>query len=86
MNEYATQLTVSYVYFLIIQATDDDGFGQSTVVSLQISLTDSNDNPPVFVTPVYKASIDEDAVKFEPELQVNFLHILGKRCLGLFFF
>lgn len=41
-----------------------------TVVSLQISLTDSNDNPPVFLTQVYKASIDEDAVKFEPELQV----------------
>lgn len=41
------------------------------MVSLQISLTDSNDNPPVFSTQVYKASIDEDAVKFEPELQVS---------------
>ncbi|XP_022834034.1 cadherin-87A [Spodoptera litura] len=58
-------------YFLQYKATDDDGAGQSTVVSLQISLTDSNDNPPVFHTPVYKASIDEDAVKFEPELQVQ---------------
>ncbi|XP_072929429.1 cadherin-87A [Epargyreus clarus] len=58
-------------YFLQYKATDDDGSGQMTVVSLQISLTDSNDNPPVFITPVYKASIDEDAIKFEPELQVQ---------------
>nr|QTE34337.1 cadherin [Galleria mellonella] len=58
-------------YFLQYKATDNDGAGQSTVVSLQISLTDSNDNPPVFTTPVYKASIDEDAVKFEPDLQVQ---------------
>nr|XP_026497199.1 cadherin-87A-like isoform X1 [Vanessa tameamea]XP_026497200.1 cadherin-87A-like isoform X2 [Vanessa tameamea] len=58
-------------YFLQYKATDDDGAGQMTVVSLQISLTDSNDNPPVFITPVYKASIDEDAVKFEPELIVQ---------------
>ncbi|XP_041988772.1 cadherin-87A [Aricia agestis] len=58
-------------YFLQYKATDDDGQGQMSVVSLQVSLTDSNDNPPVFVTPVYKASIDEDAIKFEPELQVQ---------------
>ncbi|XP_053605342.1 cadherin-87A isoform X2 [Plodia interpunctella] len=58
-------------YFLQVKATDDDGSGQMSVVSLQISLTDSNDNPPVFNTPVYKASIDEDAIKFEPELQVQ---------------
>ncbi|XP_045767509.1 cadherin-87A isoform X2 [Maniola jurtina] len=58
-------------YFLQYKATDDDGAGQMTVVSLQISLTDSNDNPPIFVTPVYRASIDEDAVKFEPELLVQ---------------
>ncbi|CAG9787488.1 unnamed protein product [Diatraea saccharalis] len=58
-------------YFLQYKATDDDGSGQMTVVSLQISLIDSNDNPPTFATPVYKASIDEDAVKFEPELQVQ---------------
>ncbi|KAJ0177573.1 hypothetical protein K1T71_006446 [Dendrolimus kikuchii] len=58
-------------YFLQLKATDDDGSGQSTVVSLHISVEDSNDNPPVFQTAVYKASIDEDAVKFEPELQVQ---------------
>ncbi|KAG6448204.1 hypothetical protein O3G_MSEX005352 [Manduca sexta] len=58
-------------YFLQYKATDDDGAGQMTVVPLQISLTDSNDNPPVFLTPVYKASIDEDTVKFEPDLQVQ---------------
>ncbi|XP_073952760.1 cadherin 87A [Choristoneura fumiferana] len=58
-------------YFLQYKAIDDDGSGQMTVVSLQISLLDSNDNPPVFTTNVYKASIDEDADKFEPELQVQ---------------
>ncbi|XP_045535482.1 cadherin-87A [Papilio machaon] len=58
-------------YFLQYKATDEDGSGQTTVTSLQLSLSDSNDNAPVFLTPVYKASIDEDAVKFEPELQVQ---------------
>ncbi|XP_045514372.1 cadherin-87A [Pieris brassicae] len=58
-------------YFLQYKATDDDGSGQMSVVSLHISITDSNDNPPAFLTPVYRASIDEDALKFEPELQVQ---------------
>ncbi|KAL4711580.1 hypothetical protein ACJJTC_003597 [Scirpophaga incertulas] len=58
-------------YFLQYKATDDDGQGQTSVVSLQISLLDSNDNPPVFDAPLYRASVDEDAVKFEPELQVQ---------------
>ncbi|XP_068626040.1 cadherin-87A isoform X2 [Battus philenor] len=58
-------------YFLQFKATDEEGAGQAAVASLQISVTDSNDNAPVFLTPVYKASIDEDAVKFEPELQVQ---------------
>ncbi|VVD05271.1 unnamed protein product [Leptidea sinapis] len=58
-------------YFLQYKATDDDGAGQMTVVSLHVSVLDSNDNAPVFSTRVYKASIDEDATKFEPELQVQ---------------
>ncbi|CAH2040130.1 unnamed protein product, partial [Iphiclides podalirius] len=58
-------------YFLQYKATDEDGAGQATAAPLQISLDDSNDNPPLFLTPVYKASIDEDALKFEPELQVQ---------------
>ncbi|XP_061704355.1 cadherin-87A isoform X2 [Cydia pomonella] len=58
-------------YFLQYKAIDDDGAGQTTVVPLQISLLDSNDNPPVFTTSIYKASIDEDAIKFEPDLQVQ---------------
>lgn len=58
-------------YFLHYKATDNDGLGQTTQISLQISLVDANDNPPVFTTALYKASIDEDANKFEPELQVQ---------------
>ncbi|KAK9508052.1 hypothetical protein O3M35_007799 [Rhynocoris fuscipes] len=59
------------VYFLTYQATDDEGNGHSTVVPLQISLTDSNDNTPIFDSEIYKAIIDEGSSKFEPPLQVH---------------
>lgn len=54
-----------------LQATDDEGNGQSTVVPLKISLIDSNDNAPVFTSEIYRAVIDEGATKFEPPLQVQ---------------
>lgn len=53
------------------QAIDDDGKGQTTSVPLRISLTDSNDNAPVFINQNYRAVIDEGAMKFEPDLQVQ---------------
>ncbi|GBP51652.1 Cadherin-87A [Eumeta japonica] len=56
-------------YLLHYKATDDDGTGQTTVVSLQVTLLDANDNPPACATAAYRAAIDEDATKFEPELQ-----------------
>ncbi|XP_073989842.1 cadherin 87A [Rhodnius prolixus] len=59
------------VYYLTYQATDDEGTGHSTVVPLQITLTDSNDNPPTFDSSLYKAIIDEGSAKFEPPLQVH---------------
>jgi hypothetical protein len=68
--ENIAQKTTVVIVIVFPQATDDDGAGQATVISLHVRVTDGNDNPPVFATPVYRASIDEDAVKFEPELQV----------------
>lgn len=53
------------------QATDNEGEGLSTVVSLKISLTDSNDNPPRFLYHNYRTVVDEGAAKFEPTLQVQ---------------
>jgi hypothetical protein len=57
--------------FICLQATDDDGNGQSAVVSLMISVSDSNDNPPQFTNQNYQITIDEGANKFEPPLQVQ---------------
>lgn len=62
------------LYSLFVQATDDEGTGHSTVVPLQITLTDSNDNPPTFDSSLYKAIIDEGSAKFEPPLQVHVSH------------
>ncbi|KAI1297890.1 Cadherin-87A [Halotydeus destructor] len=56
-------------YFLSFQASD--GFGQSAVVPLQIHISDSNDNVPVFARATFLATIDEGATKFEPALRVR---------------
>ncbi|KAK0157779.1 hypothetical protein PV328_011474 [Microctonus aethiopoides] len=58
-------------YFLNYKATDDDGNGQTTTVSLRVSLADANDSPPHFLQPQYRAVVDEGAKKFEPELKVQ---------------
>ncbi|XP_066591300.1 cadherin-87A [Prorops nasuta] len=58
-------------YFLTYKATDDDGKGQTTSVSLRVSLVDANDSPPKFLQKKYRAVIDEGADKFEPELKVQ---------------
>lgn len=60
-----------YFEFNFFKATDDDGKGQTTTVPLRITLTDSNDNPPVFSQAIYRAYINEGSVKFEPELFVE---------------
>jgi hypothetical protein len=59
------------MFDICIQATDNEGEGLSTVVSLKISLTDSNDNPPRFLYHNYRTVVDEGAAKFEPTLQVQ---------------
>ncbi|KAL3278341.1 hypothetical protein HHI36_013672 [Cryptolaemus montrouzieri] len=59
------------VYDLQFVATDDNGKGRSTSVPLRISLTDSNDNAPIFTKPFYQVFINEGAVTFEPEFVVE---------------
>nr|OXU29140.1 hypothetical protein TSAR_006401 [Trichomalopsis sarcophagae] len=58
-------------YFLNYKATDDNGKGQTTSVSLRLSLADANDSPPKFQHKKYRAVIDEGAEKFEPPLRVQ---------------
>lgn len=65
--DYETAIT----YFLSFKATDDGGQGQTSVVSLRISVTDANDSPPVCESPLYRASIDEGALFFDSPLMVK---------------
>lgn len=58
-------------YYLNLEATDNEGEGQTAVAQVKISLNDNNDNPPVFTSDVYKAIIDEGSAKFEPPLFVK---------------
>lgn len=59
------------VYFLSYKATDDEGKGQATVVSLRVILVDANDSPPVCESPLYRASLDEGAMTFDPPLLIK---------------
>lgn len=59
------------VYYLSYRAIDDLGRGQTSVVSLRISLMDANDSPPVCESPIYRASLDEGATFFDPPLFVK---------------
>lgn len=65
--DYETETT----YFLSYKATDDNGKGQTSVVSLRISVTDSNDSPPVCESPLYRASVDEGSTVFDSPLVVK---------------
>ncbi|EEZ99177.2 cadherin 23 [Tribolium castaneum] len=58
-------------YHLQFIATDDDGKGQTTKVPLKILLTDNNDNAPVFTQSIYRAFINEAAVRFDPDLIIE---------------
>lgn len=77
--EYQLQFIVSNFFkirttssnVVIFQAIDDDGKGQTTTVPLKVTLTDSNDNPPIFSQSIYRAFVNEGSVKFEPELFVE---------------
>ncbi|KAM7364223.1 cadherin 87A isoform 3-T5 [Cochliomyia hominivorax] len=65
--DYETETT----YFLSYKATDDEGRGTNSVVSLRISVTDANDSPPVCESPHYRASVDEGSKVFEAPLIVK---------------
>ena len=73
MHEYPKfcQLFHQFRRFHRFQATDNDGQGQTTSVSLRISLSDANDSPPRFLQDKYRAVIDEGAERFEPDLKVQ---------------
>ncbi|CAL1292837.1 unnamed protein product [Larinioides sclopetarius] len=58
-------------YYLSYQAVDDMGRGLATVVPLTITLSDANDNAPVFLHESYSATIDEGAFKFDTPLRVQ---------------
>lgn len=58
-------------YQLQFLAIDDDGKGRTSAVPLNVHLTDSNDNAPIFNQPFYRAFINEGSVKFQPELIVE---------------
>ncbi|XP_068152287.1 cadherin-87A [Drosophila tropicalis] len=65
--DYETETT----YFLSYKATDDNGQGQTSVVSLRISVNDANDSPPICESPLYRASVDEGSVVFDSPLVVK---------------
>lgn len=56
---------------VFFQATDEEGKGHSSSAPLKITLTDSNDNFPIFNTLNYTAVIEEGATKFEPPFFVK---------------
>nr|CAH7738219.1 unnamed protein product [Callosobruchus chinensis] len=67
--DYETQAE----YQLQFMATDDDGTGRTSTVPLRVTLTDSNDNPPVFSQSVYRVFVDEGTVRFREDLYVEAL-------------
>lgn len=70
-SEKCLDYETKHDYYLSYRAIDDDGKGQTSSIPVRISLTDSNDNPPVFNNNNYRVIIDEGATKFEPDLQVQ---------------
>lgn len=74
-------------YFLSYKATDDVGKGQTSMVSLKISVDDANDNPPVCESANYKASVDEGSTIFDSPLIIkardaDAVHDINYRMIG----
>jgi len=70
--DYETQSN----YYLTYIATDDNGIGQSNSVTIMVIVTDSNDNPPIFMQHSYTSLIDEGTTTFEPPLIVQVKYFL----------
>lgn len=62
-------------YYLSYQAVDEIGKGLAAVVPLTLTLSDANDNPPVFLHESYSATIDEGAFKFDTPLRVQVIKV-----------
>lgn len=58
-------------YFLTVEARDGGTPSLSAVTTVNIDLTDVNDNPPMFSHSVYTAVVSEDATVGEPIVQVR---------------
>lgn len=58
-------------YFLTVQATDGGQPPLSTLATLNVSITDANDNSPSFVQSAYQARIREDAQIGDKIIQVR---------------
>ncbi|CAN2389418.1 Cadherins are calcium-dependent cell adhesion proteins [Pristimantis euphronides] len=53
------------MYTLIISATDQEGIGYSTTATAVITVTDANDNPPIFYPTTYTAEVPENRINYE---------------------
>ncbi|KAK9891762.1 hypothetical protein WA026_016560 [Henosepilachna vigintioctopunctata] len=59
------------IYRLQFVATDDNGKGRSTSAALRVTLSDSNDNAPLFAQPSYHVFVNEGAIIFDPEFVIE---------------
>uniref|UniRef100_A0A2K6SVK2 Cadherin-1 n=1 Tax=Saimiri boliviensis boliviensis TaxID=39432 RepID=A0A2K6SVK2_SAIBB len=52
-------------YTLVVQAADLQGVGLSTTATAVITVTDANDNPPIFSPTTYQGQVPENEANFE---------------------
>lgn len=60
----------SHEYYLTVEATDGGTPSLSDVATVNINVTDINDNTPVFSQSTYMAVVSEDAVLEQPVITV----------------
>lgn len=61
----------SHEYYLTVEATDGGSPSLSDVATVNVNVTDINDNTPVFSQDTYTAVISEDAVLEQPVITVR---------------
>lgn len=69
-------------YSLSLEAKD--GGGRVTTVSLLVSLTDVNDNPPVWEMTQYQRTVREGATNFQPQFFIRVSFSLKKMIVCIF--